>query len=159
MRTMSNFAAGDGLSQQLLRMSVSSTVYCFSEMTAPWGFQVAKRDIPAFHLLTSGTAWLEVEGEHSGARMNSGDLIILPHGDAHRLKDAKDSRILWLDDILAATPPIGGRLRHGGGGDCSELICGGFAIDQLAARALLNAMPRVIHLKGHAGKAPEWLPA
>jgi hypothetical protein len=41
----------------LLRLTVNSTLYCLSAMTASWGFKVVARSGPAFHLLTSGSAW------------------------------------------------------------------------------------------------------
>jgi len=157
MRTLAVFPPDDGMSQLLLRLTVSSTVYCLSDMSSPWGFRVAARESPAFHLLTSGTAWLEVEGEADGETLLAGDLVILPRGDGHQLRDSRGSRLLWLDDILASSPPVNGRLEHGGGGQHAELICGGFAIDQLTARPLLEALPRVVRLRGHEGSAPEWL--
>jgi AraC family transcriptional regulator, alkane utilization regulator len=157
MRTLGKLTLDDGLSQLLLRVSVSSTIYCLSDMTSPWGFRVAAREMPAFHLLTSGEGWLEVEGLQDGLRLQSGDLVILPRGNAHQLRDGPSSRILWLDDILAGTPPVNGRLTHGGGGARTELVCGGFAVDQLAVRPVLESLPTVVHLKGHEGRAPEWL--
>lgn len=157
MRALGKLTQDDGLSQVLMRVSVSSTIYCLSDMTSPWGFRVAAREIPAFHLLTSGEGWLEVDGEPEGLRLHAGDLVILPRGNAHQVRDGPHSRILWLDDILAGTPPVNGRLTYGGGGEPSELVCGGFAVDQLAARPLLESLPTIVHLRGHAGRAPEWL--
>jgi AraC-like DNA-binding protein len=126
-------------------------------MSSPWGFRVAERTSPAFHLLTSGSAWLEVDGHPELVRLLAGDLVILPRGQAHVVRDSRQSPVLWLDRILADTPPVAGRLRHGGGGTRSELLCGGFTIDQLTARPLLEAIPTVVHLRGHEGRAPEWL--
>lgn len=157
MRRLGSFSNADGVSQLLFRLTVTSTVYCLSEMTSPWGFQVAARSSPAFHLLTSGSAWLEVDDQTELVRLLAGDLVILPRGQAHVVRDSRESPVLWLDRILADTPPVGGRLRHGGSGERSELICGGFAIDQLTARPLLEALPAVVHLRGHEGRAPEWL--
>jgi AraC-like DNA-binding protein len=157
MRTLGTFWDGDGMSQLLLRLSVTSTVYCLSDMTSPWGFRVAARPSPAFHLLTSGAAWLEVDGESDALPLQAGDLVVLPRGNGHQLRDSRDSHVLWLDNILVQTPPVNGRLQHGGGGERTELICGGFSIDQLTARPLLEALPLVVHLRGHAGRAPEWL--
>jgi AraC-like DNA-binding protein len=87
----------------------------------------------------------------------TGDLIILPRGQGHTIRDLKTSPVLWLDRILDENPPRDGHLLHGGGGERSELLCGGFAIDQLAARPVLEALPAVVHLRGHEGRAPEWL--
>jgi AraC-like DNA-binding protein len=157
MRTLGKFSDSDGLSQVLLRLTVTSTVYCLSDLSSPWGFRVAARPSPAFHLLTAGTAWLELDGVSEAVGLHAGDLVVLPRGNAHQLRDARESRVMWLDSILAETPPVNGRLGHGGGGERAELICGGFAIDQLTARPLLEALPQVVHLRGHEGRAPEWL--
>ena len=157
MRSLGAFSEADGLSQLLLRMTVTSTVYCLSEMSSPWGFRVAARESPAFHLLTSGSAWLAVDGEADPIRLRAGDLVILPRGQGHTVRDSPASPVRWLDRILAETPPVAGRLQHGGGGERSELLCGGFGIDQMAARPVLETLPVVVQLHGHEGRAPEWL--
>ena len=157
MRSLGSFSDADGLSQLLLRLTVNSTVYCLSEMTAPWGFRVAARSGPAFHLLTAGSAWLEVEGQRDPVRLTAGDLVILPRGEGHLVRDSPSSAVTWLDSILTETPPVNGHLRHGGGGERTELLCGGFAVERLTARPLLEALPTVVHLRGSGGRAPEWL--
>ena len=157
MRTLGRFSDADGLSQLLLRLTVNSTLYCLSEMTAPWGFQVAARSSPAFHLLTAGSAWLEVEGQREPLRLAAGDLVILPRGEGHIVRDSTKSPVRWLDRILTETPPINGHLSHGGGGQRSELLCGGFTVEKLTGRPLLEALPTVVHLRGSGGRAPEWL--
>lgn len=157
MRSLGQFPEPDGLSQLLLRLTVSSTVYCLSHMSSPWGFKVAARSRPAFHLLTAGNAWLDVEGQAEPIRLNAGDLVILPRGEAHTVRDSPHSPVQWLDTILTVTPPVNGRLNHGGGGEPSELLCGGFAVDQLTGKPLLEALPTVVHLRGSEGRAPEWL--
>ena len=156
-RKLGTFPESDGLSQLLLRLTVSSTLYCQSHMSAPWGFKVAGRPRPAFHLLTSGSAWLEVEGQPEPIRLSAGDLVILPRGEAHVVRDSPKSQVLWLDTILEDTPPVNGQLNHGGGGAASELLCGGFAVEQLTGRPLLEALPTVVHLRGSEGRSPEWL--
>lgn len=157
MRSLGAFSESDGLSQLLLRLTVNSTVYCLSEMTAPWGFQVAARSGPAFHLLTAGSAWLEVQGQPEPVRLAAGDLVILPRGEGHVVRDSRNSPVQWLDRILADTPPVNGHLAHGGGGERTELLCGGFAVEKLTARPLIEALPTIVHLRGSGGRAPEWL--
>jgi AraC family transcriptional regulator, alkane utilization regulator len=157
MKRLGTFSDVDGLSQLLLRLTVNSTLYCLSSMSVPWGFRVAARSGPAFHLLTAGCAWLEVEGQAEPVRVGAGDLVILPRGEAHAMKDSMNSAVLWLDRIFDQTPLVNGRLNHGGGGERSELLCGGFVVEQLTARPLLEALPTVVHLRGSGGHAPEWL--
>lgn len=157
MRSLGTFAEPDALSQLLLRLSVTSSLYCLSKMTAPWGFQVAARPMPAFHLLLSGSACLEVDRRPDITYLAAGDLVILPRGEGHRVRDSPASPVLWLDRLLEENPPVEGRLQHGGGGESSELLCGGFAVEHVTARPLLEALPTVIHLRGHEGRAPDWL--
>src|SRR5262252_8732731 len=101
MQRLGTFSDPDVLSQLLLRLTVNSTLYCLSAMTAPWGFKVAARPGPAFHLLTSGSARLEVEGRPEPVAVVAGDLVILPRGEAHVMRDSANSAVLWLDRILA----------------------------------------------------------
>ena len=153
------FPDPDGLSELLLRLTVNSTVFCFF-MSSPWGFKVPARAVPAFHILTAGGGWLEVEGQPEPIRLSAGDLVILPRGESHMVRDSPrgaSSSLPSLDRILAETPSVNGRLSLGGGGGRSELLCGGFAVDPIAGRQLLDALPPVIHLRGSEGLAPEWL--
>jgi AraC family transcriptional regulator, alkane utilization regulator len=157
MRRLGEFPDPDGLSELLLRLTVSSTVYCFF-MSSPWGFKVPARAVPAFHILTAGGGWLEVEGRPEPIRLSAGDLVILPRGEGHLVRDSpRTSSLPSLERILTATPPVNGQLSFGGSGDRSELICGGFAIDPIASRRLLDSLPPIVHLRGSEGLAPEWL--
>jgi len=156
VRTLGTLSPDDGLSEMLFRLSVSSSVYCL-ELRSPWGFRLAARGVPAFHLLTSGDALLEVEGVPTATLIRAGDLVILPRGNAHQVHDRVDSAVPLLEDILKRRPPVDGRLAYGGGGPRTELVCGGFVVDQLPAQPVLEALPEIVHLRGHEGRAPEWL--
>jgi len=155
--SLGEFGDPDGLSELLLRLTVSSTVYCFF-MSSPWGFRVPARPTPAFHILTSGGGWLEVDGHSQPIRLSAGDLVILPRGDGHLVRDSPQTSTLpWLGSVLEDTPAVNGQLALGGGGSRSELLCGGFGIDPVGGRQVLAALPRLIHLRGSEGLAPEWL--
>ena len=157
MPRLSEFGDPDGLSEMLLRLTVSSTVYCFY-MSSPWGFRVPSGPVPAFHLMTSGGGWMEIDGQPQPIRLSAGDLVILLRGDGHLVRDSpKTSGLPLLGDVLGESPPVDGRLAMGGGGRSSELLCGGFAIDPVAGRYLTGTLAPIIHLRGGEGLAPEWL--
>src|SRR5262249_12714532 len=111
---------------------VRTTIFCRSSMRAPWGFSVAAHGNPSFHFVSRGHCRLEVHGE--GERLlGAGALVVLPRGPEHALRDKPGSPTLWLDEILADTPPdASGRLHHGGQGAPTELVCGGFVLDARA---------------------------
>jgi AraC-like DNA-binding protein/mannose-6-phosphate isomerase-like protein (cupin superfamily) len=134
----------DRISEFLRVFRVRSTIYCHSAMSSPWGFRVKGSTSASFHLLLSGRAWLEVNGGEP-TRLSAGDLVVLPHGDDHQLRDNLTSDIEFLDDILKRTPPEGGHIRYGGGGTESEIICGGFVIEDPELAPPLPDLPPVLH--------------
>jgi AraC-like DNA-binding protein len=138
---------------------VRSSIYCRSSMRAPWGFAVAAHGNPSFHFVRRGRCRLEVDGQ-AHLDLDAGDLVVLPRGPEHSLRDAPGSPTLWLDEILADTPPdTSGRLRHGGNGALTELVCGGFTLQPRTPRALLAALPEVIHVRAANGTAAPWVTA
>lgn len=159
METLTVFQRADPVTELLRFVRVQSTVYCRSEMHAPWGFRVAARDTASFHLLTEGDAWLEVDGVEEPIRLAAGDLVILPNGRAHQLRDDPTSSIRLLDDILATHPVPNGRLRYGGSGPRTALLCGGFAIDGRRVHPSLASLPPVLYVRGRRGAPVPWLEA
>lgn len=144
MQRLGRFEQGDGVTELLRAARVQSTLWCRSELGAPWGLGIEAHGEPAFHVVASGECWLEVDGLPM-RHLAAGDLVVLPHGDAHALRDDPASRLTLLEDLLARTPVDGGRLRHGGRGACTELLCGAFTLDGRQANPVLAALPRVVH--------------
>lgn len=157
---MQTLHAGSSLIDRLLEATrVRSTIYCRSRMQAPWGFAVAAHGNPSFHFVTRGSCRLEVDGEEP-AELRAGDLVVLPRGPEHALRDAVGSPTLWLDEILATTPPdTNGQLHHGGSGETTGLVCGGFLLGPGNPAAVLEALPEVIHIRGSGGGAAPWVAA
>src|SRR5437763_14971360 len=107
MEQLLDTGARDSLSEMLRPVRVRSTVYCRSLMGAPWGFGVEAHGSPAFHVVTAGSCWLEVEGAQLALR--AGDLVVLPTGRRHWMRDHTDSPAVELGEILAGTPLDGHR--------------------------------------------------
>src|SRR5437660_4193047 len=102
MELLSEFDTSDPVSELLHVVRVRSTVYCRSVMRAPWGFGVEAHGNPAFHLVTSGRAWLQIDGAPDQEELAPGDLVVLPAGPRHWLRDDPRSPTRELEDILAS---------------------------------------------------------
>jgi hypothetical protein len=106
MDLLNDFNPADPISQVLRVIRIRSTVYCRSDMGAPWGFGVRAHGNPAFHVVTSGGGWLQVEGEPAQLALAAGDLVVLPAGPRHWMRDDPATPATELEDILAAAPPL-----------------------------------------------------
>src|SRR5436190_22537610 len=124
MKTITAPVASDVVSDLLDAVRVRTTIYCGSDMRAPWGFGVEAHGHPSFHVVTAGACWLEVDGGRQ-LELNAGDLVLLPRGPTHWVRDEPGSPAEWLDEILASANFGDGRLRYGGAGIRTELVCGG----------------------------------
>jgi AraC-like DNA-binding protein len=159
-RVVGSSAEADAVDALLREVRVSSTIFCQSTLSAPWGFGVRARGFATFHVVTSGACWLEVDGEGRQRRVNAGDLVILPRGDLHWLRDDPGTSALWLEDLVARYPADPDfRLRGGGGGATTSLLCGALAIAGGGRHPALAVLPPVVHLRGADERPRPWLAA
>src|SRR5919108_5079828 len=100
MRSILSTASADVVSDILDSIRVRSTIFCRSDMRAPWGFGVRAHGNPSFHVVTRGSCWLVVDGD-APQKLTTGELVLLPHGPMHWIRDDPSSPTLWLDEILA----------------------------------------------------------
>src|SRR5262249_22947926 len=157
-RLLSSSAESDEIDVLLRDLRVSSTVYCRSTLSAPWGFGVRAHGLAAFHVVTRGACWLQVDGAGEQTALHAGDLVILPRGNLHWLRDAPGSRTLWLEELLAEDPVDAElRLESGGGGATTELLCGAFALEGSREHPMLSALPSIIRTPGNRERPLPWL--
>jgi AraC-like DNA-binding protein len=147
----------DRIDALLAELRVDSSVYCLSELRAPWGFRVEGRHVAKFHLLLEGGGWLRLDGVDP-VELAEGDLIILPRGEAHAVSDGPDSPVRGLDRILADQPlDADARLFYGGTGGRTRLLCGGFALADAVPAALLALLPTVVRIDAPRAGVAAWL--
>jgi AraC-like DNA-binding protein/mannose-6-phosphate isomerase-like protein (cupin superfamily) len=155
MRRVSTFAEADTVSELLRSLHVRSTVFCLAEMKTPWGFGVPRREVAAFHLVLGGSGVLEVDGLDP-LTLEAGDLVLLPRGDAHVVRDEPSSPVTMITE-LAPEKESSWEVHGGGSGATTELLCGGFMLED--AHPLIASLPRIIRIAGRAGRPVEWLDA
>ena len=123
-----------------------------------------------FHCIAQGSCWAGIVGEPP-VRLEEGDVILFPHGDAQVISSAPGLRGRQEDCAIyfAPRPPqlpfsisIGGeggttaRL-EGGGREHTTIACGFLAFDARPFNPLLAALPRLLRIPGLASGRATWI--
>jgi AraC-like DNA-binding protein len=145
----------DVLTHTLGQFGMTGVFYCVSELAAPWGI-----DLPPmpgtvlFHLVATGGAVLEVDGER--VAMGPGDIVLLPHGTGHvGYSDEEAPRTPLFDVPRLEQTDRFERIRIDGGGSPTTLVCGALEFTDLAVGRLMASLPPVLHA-GSGGRSA-WL--
>jgi AraC-like DNA-binding protein len=122
------------------------------ELVPPWRYDFAGSRDSLFHVVCSGGAYLQIEGESSPLRLEDGDLVLLPTGHPHSLYDHPSSSLTRLVH-LDYHPERGHHVvNHEGEGSALLLLCGAFHFDYPNDFRLLQRLPKLIHISGTQGR-------
>jgi AraC-like DNA-binding protein len=111
-----------------------------------------------YHLIARGACWGNVVGE-APMRLEEGDLIIFPQGDAHVLSSAPGMRTEPDMSMYVRQASLPMMYERGGNGpERTRVICCFLGCDERPFNPLLAALPRTLHLS-HVGNqaASGWL--
>ncbi len=148
----------DPLGETLHMLRLNGSLYCRSELTAPWGIDMPSFDgYMIFHVVTSGHCWLEIEGEEPRL-LQQGSLTLVPHGNGHCIRSSPGARAMPLFDIPVER--VSDRyevMRYGGDGDLTQLTCGVVSFDQLAGQQLVAQLPEVLQIDSWDEEEDSWL--
>ena len=158
----------DALSELLRVVKLSGAMFYKSGCTAPWCFDAppstaflpyVKADathVIEFHHISEGNAYIRLGEEVTP--LSAGDIVMIPHGDPHRMGNGNGARPLDGSDALPAM--MSGRIalgEFGGGGEYTGLICGYLACDADLIKPVLAGLPRVVRVNIRTDKSGEWL--
>lgn len=155
---LNTLSPADPLGTVLHHLRLEGTLYCRSELSAPWGVDVP--EIPGcmtFQVVTSGRCWLEIEG-HAPLLVEQGSLTLIPHGVAHRFVSEPGVRAVPLLDIPVEL--VSDRyefMRFGGGGEVTHVTYGVVELGHVAARRLIAQLPTVLHIDTWDDDVATWL--
>ncbi len=149
----------DVLSDILNHLEMKTSLYFRTDLTAPWGVNVPEyKNVARFHICLQGSFWLSMKGSDD-IKVNQGDIVLVPHGKTHTLRDDIKSEVLDLDDvIIRAEYKAGELLKFGEGqGACTQLICGHFEFEDEIIHPFLKSFPDVICIKKNEKYNFSWL--
>jgi AraC-like DNA-binding protein len=107
----------------------------------------------SLHIVTHGACWAGLTGQPP-ERLETGDVLVIPHGDAYYLADppeaertyGHDEAVAFFRDMAAGRlPPT--VVEGGNGPGKSQFICGFLGCDVRPFNPVLSALPRVLHVR------------
>jgi hypothetical protein len=104
----------DVLTTVLNALQFKGKVFCYTKLSAPWALRLKPKDFAHFHFFESGQGWVVLEDTGAEIPVSSGDLVVMPHGGGHLLKDANKTKAVNVEELLPCRDVL--TLRHGGGG-------------------------------------------
>jgi AraC-like DNA-binding protein len=151
----------DVLSEVLRAVRLRGAVFYSVTASSPWvaeappASELAPYVMPGaehvieYHAVTSGSCYGGLIGEEA-VRLDAGDIVIFPQGDAHVMASAGGARgpveIGFHERAALQRLPI--RVDYGGTGrDPVQVVCGFLACDRTPYNPLLAALPRIVHMK------------
>jgi AraC family transcriptional activator of mtrCDE len=151
----------DVLSDIVDLVKLRGVIYFDAEFRPPWGVTVpAFARVARYHFVTRGRCWISVAGVREPRLLEAGDLVVVPHGAEHILRDEPRTQPKTLDHVLAASGYQGrGCLVYGRGdrGSPARLVCGHFEFDRELSHPLLKSLPPLIHVPATTGADYSWL--
>jgi AraC-like DNA-binding protein len=176
---MSNTDAGTpngvGLPSPLLRsalehLRLEGALFFRSELTEPFEFEstplaLADALVPGaerlllFHIVARGSCWVAVDdGDRYWA--HQGDVIVMPYGDRYVMGGEAAAECVSILSLLDPLPwEVMPLLRHGGGGQPTEVVCGYMHSEDPLFDPAMRALPPVFVVRFPAGPAAGWVQA
>jgi AraC-like DNA-binding protein len=158
------------LHDALGRLRLDGAIFFRSEFTEGWAYESpaaaaeladtlrpgAER-LVIFHIVGRGSCWISlVGGEQHWA--SEGDVIVLPYGDPHRMGGEEPAASVPIFSLLDPPPwstlPV---LRHGAGGDRTDIVCGYLNSKDPLFDPTLRALPPVFVVRPPEGPVAQWV--
>ncbi|HET9950484.1 MAG TPA: AraC family transcriptional regulator [Candidatus Eisenbacteria bacterium] len=174
--------SGDTLSDLLRAVRLRGAVFYYIEGAPPWvaeappacdiipGIMPGVEHMIEFHGIVKGSCWAAMVGE-SPVRLEAGDVILFPQGDAHVMSSAPGMRAPSVDKDLFFSPrppqlPYALSMSEttftttrldGGGREEATVVCGFLGLDARPFNPLLAALPRVLRIPGSTLGEDSWV--
>ena len=160
----------DPLSDVLRTVRLSGGLFFLVDASSPWVVEVPVADafrpillpeaehVISYHVVTSGSCWARLsDGSGPSIRLEAGDVVLFPHGDAYVMSSAPDMRpeepveaaLEFFREMAATRPPS--IAVPGPGPDLARVCCGYLGCDVRPFNPVLASLPRLVHLRPPKG--------
>ena len=160
----------DVLSEVLKAVKLDGALFYNAEFSAPWCLcspasptlapylSAGSRHVIIFHLLTEGHGYAQVEGDDRPLPLNAGDILIVPHGDPHAMRNGPLIKPVDHAEEIRRILSQGLKVsRMGGGGEITKFICGYMTCEPQLSRIFLGGLPPMLKVHIRDDASGQWL--
>ncbi len=145
----------DVWSDVLQSIRLEGSIFFRSALARPWGMACPANGTPLFHIVLFGHCWLQTAAMAEAIRVENGDIVFIPRGEAHWIADHPDSARMPSTRVLDAYQ-CGAPLFQQGE-ITTRLLCGYFRFDKGLQHPLMGALPPYLHVRQGVDAAYTWL--
>ncbi|GAB2627545.1 AraC family transcriptional regulator [Paractinoplanes abujensis] len=146
-------ASSDPLAEMLRLFGARGSVGTRTDAGGEWGLWLDTFPGAALHLITDGSAWLEVPRQPR-RRLQAGDAVLLPPGTAHGLSSGDGIRMGSCDRAAASRArERGSVVRLGSGSVTTRFITVHYGSDPALSQAPVSMPVGVMHLTAGCNRA------
>lgn len=158
------------LSEVLKAVKLDGALFYNAEFSSPWCahsidahtvtsyLSPNSEHVIIFHLLTEGHGYAQIEGDDRPLLLNAGDILVVPHGDAHILGNGPPVKPVDRTQVLERVLSQGLKVsRMGGGGEVTKFICGYMSCDPQLRRLFLGGLPPILKVSIRDDASGQWL--
>jgi AraC-like DNA-binding protein len=163
--TLAEASRADVLSDVLRTVRLTGALFFPMETSSPWVDEVphvsafaatilpGAQHVVSYHIVTRGSCWVRL-ADLPPARLEAGDIIVIPHGDAYAMASSPDQRtdmpteaVLQFFREMASGCGPAVVVEGGGGVQRADVVCGFLGCDIRPFNPVLETLPRLIHLR------------
>ena len=150
------------------RLRLEGAIFLRGEYTEAWAYESPTGEMMAgllrpgrerllyFHIIASGRCWVSIDdGERHWAER--GDVVVLPYGHQHKMGGTTDTACISVLELMSPPPwtemPV---VRHGAGGERTDVICGYLDVEDPLFDPALAALPPIFVVRP-SGAAKPWV--
>src|SRR3989475_11797759 len=160
----------DVLSEVLKAVKLDGALFYNAEFSAPWCLcspasptlaiylSAGSRHVILCNLLTEGHGYAQVEGDDRPLPLNAGDILIVPHGDPHAMRNGPLIKPVDHAEEIRRILSQGLKVsRMGGGGEITKFICGYMTCEPQLSRIFLGGLPPILKVSIRNDASGQWL--
>ncbi len=160
----------DVLSEVLKAVKLDGAVFFNGEFSSPWCarqpdacamasyLSARSKHVIIYHLMTAGQGYVRVEQNGCVIPLQAGDIVIVPHGNAHLMGNGPPvtpvDSVEQLRRVLAEGTMMS---QFGGGGELTKLVCGYLTCDPQLSQVFLAGLPPIVKIHIRDNPSGQWL--